>query len=1078
MTRLSGLKFLLQAKLIVTSVLLLAILMAASGEAHAQNPTGGVSGTVKDSSGAVVPAAAVQAVDLETKIVYKTVSAHDGNYNLPVLPLGKYSIQVTANGFKVQERTGITILVDQQAQIDFALQNGSTSETVSVSADAAQTETESHSIGTVVDAQKLEQLPLNSRNFNTLAYIIPAVYPPAFNSNLGYRGGFNVAGASEASNNFTVDGFDNNNEQLNVASYRPSVDAIAEFKVLTGLYSAEYGRNDGGQVVVTTKNGTNAFHGTLYEYIRNQYFDADNFFVPVGSKPAFKRNQFGGTLGGPIIRDKTFFFFSYEGLRLHQTVTALTSVPEAGWVATGNFASYPTALKNPFVPGTTIPGNNLSSLPQWSAQAAIVGRALAAYYPAPTTGTAAGVLPTNNYNFNELRPETSNQYTLRVDHTFSAHDSAFAEYNYYNDESFEPSNSTCGSRLIPLFGCNSGQPLVVGGISETHIFTPNFLNIAKIGYNRYEQSRLQQDIGINFVQQYGLQNVFDGTVANNTGVPQAAVTSFATLGGPSNIPQDLVNDAYQVADQVIWNKGVHSFTFGADIRRVQTDGISVSSGRGAFSFTASTATPTTGYALADLLLGLPTTTSNNPYAPPIYTRTSAFNFFIQDDWKVSPKLTLNLGLRWELPTPFVSKTNQQSSFNPATGTLAVAGQNGTGRNLIQYDYTKFEPRVGFSYSANPKMVLRGGYGINAGTPPSFTGIGNLYYNPPMRNPQTFTSSTANQITLANPFPTSNTTTNTAPYSIDYHFRTPYIQQFGMGIQYQLSTNALLDVTYFGSKGSHLVDAQNINQPVPSFGLTVAQINALRPFPSYGNIIQYQSQAASNYNALEVKLDKRFSHGLSSLISYTYGKSLDDSSGYNGTAEQNGNLGRDYGHSDFDVSQRIVVSSIYKLPFGRDGKYLTHGIAAVIAGGWQINEIYQGQTGRYESPLYSGNVSFTYTLRDRPNVTGNPNNGPKTVKEWFNIADYSKPNQSAATVGFGNAPRNSILEPGYQNLDSALARTFPLPKEASLQFRAEFFNILNHPNFDPPNATADSSAFGTIATAEDPREMQFALRITF
>ncbi len=298
--------------------------------------------------------------------------------------------------------------------------------------------------------------------------------------------------------------------------------------------------------------------------------------------------------------------------------------------------------------------------------------------------------------------------------------------------------------------------------------------------------------------------------------------------------------------------------------------------------------------------------------------------------------------------------------------------------------------MGFAYSPNTKTVLRGGYGIYAGTPPTFTGIGNLYYNPPMRNPQTFNSSTALQITLSNPFPTNAVSGSSAPYSIDYHFRTPYIQQFGIGVQRQLTANTLLDISYFGSKGSHLVDAQNINQPPAQGAITsVAGVNALRPFPAYGNIIQYQSQAASNYNSLQVKVDKRFSHGLSSLISYTYGKSLDDSSGYNGTAEQNGNLARDYSHSDFDLAQRIVVSTIYVLPFGKGGKCLTSGVAAAVIGGWQINEIYQGQTGHYESPLYSGNISNTYTSRDRPNVYGNPNNGPKTIHQWFTVADICR-----------------------------------------------------------------------------------------
>jgi hypothetical protein len=1053
--------------------LLLAMCALCVAFADAQAPTGSVTGLVKDATGAVVKDAEVVATNVDTNVHYKTVSAADGNYVLPSLPIGHYALAITAAGFKSEQRTGITIIVDQHAELDFSLANGEVSDLVTVNADAAQTETESHEIGAVVDEQKIEQLPLNSRNFNTLAYIVPGVYPPVFGSNLGYRGGFNVAGASEASNNFTLDGFDNNNEQLNVASFRPSVDAIAEFKVLTGLYPAEYGRNSGGQVAVTTKAGTNQFHGVIYEYIRNQLFDASNYFIPAAQKPAFKRNQFGGTLGGPIVKDKTFFFFAYEGLRLHQTLAALTTVPEAGWVSTGNLASYPKQLNNPYT-GTPIPGNNLSLLPQWTGQAALVGRALASYYPAPTAPTAAGVLPTNNYNFLPLRTETSNQYTLRVDQTFTEHDSAFGEYNYYNDESFEPSNSTCASRLVPGFGCYSGLPLALIGLSETHIFTPHLLNIVKLGFNKYEQSRIQQDVNIPFNTTHGITNVFNSVVPDNIGVPSVTVTSFAAVGGPPNLPQDLVNDAYQIGDQVIWSKGAHTFTIGVDIRRVQQNTFSVTSGRGVFAFSASTATPTTGYALADLLLGLPTTTSNNPYAPKIYVRTSGFNGYFQDDWKATPRLTLNLGMRWELATPFTSTNNQISSFNPTTGTLAVAGQNGVGRNLIQYDYSKFLPRVGFSYSVAKNTVLRGGYGINAGTPPTFTGIGNLYYNPPMRAPQTFTSSTASQITLANPFPTGSAALASTLAAIDYHFITPYIQQYGVGIQQQLTPNTLLDVSYLGSKGTHLVDAQDINQPIAQAAVTtVAGVNALRPFPTYGNITQYQTRAASSYNSLQVKLDKRLSRGLSVLISYTLGKSLDNSSGYNAVSQQNGNLTRDYGHSDFDSLNRLAVSPIYQLPFGAGKQFLTHGIGSVLAGGWQLSGIYQIQSGHYLTPLYSANVSNTYNLRDRPNVTGNPNTGPHTTKAWFNTGVYSKPLDA-----FGNAPRNSILSPAYQDFDATLARNFALPRKGNLQFRAEFFNIVNHPNFDPPSVTADSTAFGTISTAEDPREMQFALRITY
>ena len=397
--------------------------------ARAQTPTGSVTGLIQDSTQAAISGASVVATNLGTTVTYRATASTGGVYVLPSLPIGKYSIHVSSPGFQGNERTGLTVTVDQHAEVDFVLQPGSTSQTITVAADVNQIEPDSHSIGTVVDAQKIEQLPLNSRNFTSLAFIVPAVYPPVVNSSLGFRGGFNVAGSSESSNTSTYDGFDNNNDQQSIPSYRPSVDAIAEFKVLTGLYDAEYGRNYGGQLVVTGKSGANAIHGSLYEYLRNQIFDAENFFIGSAAKPYYKRNQFGATLGGPIRRDRTFFFFGYEGLRDREQVIALASVPLPAWVQNGDLSSLlpKVQLKNPFVAGSpNILNNNLAALPQWAAQPAVVGRALAAYYPAPTGATANGTVPINNYNFNGARSESSDQYSLRIDQTFSLKDSMYA----------------------------------------------------------------------------------------------------------------------------------------------------------------------------------------------------------------------------------------------------------------------------------------------------------------------------------------------------------------------------------------------------------------------------------------------------------------------------------------------------------------------------------------------------------------------------------------------------------------------------------------------------------------------------
>jgi hypothetical protein len=1059
----------------------LSLLLLTAACSFSQTPTGTISGQVRDPSGAVIAGAPIVATAGETGIAHKTQSDANGNYLLPLLPIGSYSLTVQAPGFQSVRRSGLILAVDQKMLVDFSLQIGSVSDVLRVEADSAQLSPEQASVGTVVDQQKLTELPLNSRSFYSLSFLVPGVVPPATNSYLGYRGGFNVAGAPENANNFVLDGFDNNNEQIGAPAFRPSIDAIQEFKVLTGLYSAEYGRNAGGQVVVTGKAGTNTFHGLLYEYLRNQVFDAKNYFTPPGYTPNFKRNQFGGTVGGPIKKDKTFFFFNYEGLRIHQQLSSLTTVP-APAMLTGDFSSIlpATQLKDPFT-GAAIPGNRLNSIAQWNTQASVIGRALAAYFPAPTSPTAAGIRPLNNYNFNALRTESANQYGLRLDHNFSPADSLYAEANYYKDPSVEPSNTLCGSRTIPGFGCNSELTFALFGISETHIFSPALLNNVRISYNRYEQVRIQQDATIDFVGTYNIPNVFKGAASGNLGLPQTSVTGFSTLGGPPNNPQDLVNNEFQWADQLLWTKGKHNLKFGVDIRRNQENVLSILTGRGSLSFTASTSAPTTGYALADLLLGLPTSTSNNPFAPKIYVRTSAFNGYVQDDWKIARRLTFNLGLRWELNTPFQARQNQQSSFSPASGQVIQAGQTGGDPNLIQYDFTKFLPRAGFAYSISDKTVFRGGYGIYANAATSFAGIGNLFYNAPMRNPQTFNSSTAAPLQLSNPFPANVSGGTNAPYGIDHDFSTAYIQQYGLGLQRQVTANLMVDVSYFGSKGTHLPNQININQPPAQSAVTAtAAVNALRPFPAFGNIIWYQSQGYSNFNSLQAKIEKRYSSGLNLLVSYTYGKSLDDTPGFNGSNSSNAqpqnsrNLRAEYGPSDFDIRQRVAISAVYQLPFGRGKQLLTRGIGSALAGGWQLSSIFSANAGRPFTVYYSTNVSNTFNLRDRPNIVGDANAGPRSPTQWFNASAISTPPAGS----FGNEGRNALTGPRYFNWDATLAREFKLRDRFLIKFRAEFFNVLNHPNFDLPGTTVSGAGYNTLVSAQDPRQLQLALRASF
>jgi hypothetical protein len=685
------------------------------------------------------------------------------------------------------------------------------------------------------------------------------------------------------------------------------------------------------------------------------------------------------------------------------------------------------------------------------------------------------------YLFNALATDGANQNGLRIDHYFSPRDFLYATSNYYNDPSVLPYNTLCASRTIPGFGCNSVQSNDLSGISETHSFSPTLVNDIRFGYNLYHTTRAQQDGNIDFIGTYNIPNVFLGSNSNNKGLPSTTVTGYAALGGPTNNPQNIKNNEFQLADQLIWTKRGHSLKFGVDIRRNRQNALSILTGRGAFSFTASSGTPTTGYALADLLDGLPTSTSNNPYAPKIYVFTTGINSYVQDDWKVSSRLTINIGLRWELNTPFTAQDNQQSSFSLADGKVVQAGTGRYGANLVQYNYKLFEPRFGFAYKLGQKTVVRGGYGIYGNAPTSFAGIGNLFYNVPMRNPQTFNSSTAVPLQLSNPFPTNVSGGTSAPYGIDYVFKPAYVQQYGFGIQRQLTADILLDVSYFGSKGTHLPDEINLNQPPAQSAITAtAGVNGLRPFPAFGNIVWYQTAGISNFNSLQAKFEKRFSQGVNLLASYTYGKSLDNSPGFNGSNASNAlpqnsrDLRSEYGPSDFDNRHRLSVSGVYQLPFGKEGKWLRKGVGAWIAGGWQFSEIFSYVSARPFTIYYSSNVSNTLNLHDRPNIVGDLNAGPRNASQWFNAAAIATP----PTGTFGSEGRNAALGPNYVDLDATLSRDFRFKERYSLKFRAEYFNLLNHPNFDLPGATVAGSGFNAIPTAEDPRQLQLALRFSF
>jgi Carboxypeptidase regulatory-like domain len=1086
------------ARLVIAVALLLI-----AGASYAQVTTATIEGTVTDGSGAIVANALVTVTNTATNQARIFHTNNAGRYFVNELLPGTYVVSAEAAGFNKTVLAGAVLAVGQNKELNITLSVGQVTQSVEVQASNLLTETETSSTGTVIDNRKITQLPLSNRQFYNLVLLAPGAFQSAQNSSLSYRGGFNVGGATETSNNIIVNGVFDGDLVVGSASFRPSIESIQEFKLLTGTYSAEYGRYSGGQLSIVTKTGTNAIHGSAYEFIRNQITDAKPFFTQLGGvNPAFKQNTFGVTVGGPIIRNKTFFFYAYEGQRIRQQITALATVPTPSMLQ----GLFPTQLYNPQT-GHPLPKNpaglyDLTTLPQWNSAGAKIGQTIASYFPAPTSPTAVGATPASNYDFSETRKETMNEHSFRVDHTLSSQDSIFGNYNWFDDPSFEPSNSTCGSAVLPNFGCFANQTSQLAVFSWSHIFNAAKINELNFGYDRLRQPRIQQD---NYTITFPpLSGVFDDpTIQNNNGLPYTSVSGFSTLGSSTSLPQDRADNHYDITDTFLWVHGRHAIKFGVDLFNYRGDRTVVHSGQGQLTFNSSnlnavnknTHLGTTNNSLADLLLGLPYQTGRQPTAPRVHDLYASYHFFAADDWQATHYLTLNYGLRWELDKPLSDAKNQLSNFNLATATFDVAGQGGP-QHLWNYDYNNFAPRFGFAWQPYGKetTVVRGAAGVFYNAPLIGNVFGSAEQQPPFAIPQTFTAgaytsstTTTGSIALNNPFPTALEGNSITALSVDRNYRTAYAGQWSLGVQQSISNSLLLEITYAGSKGTKLVASLNANDAPPS--ATPSQ--KLRAYPEYSTITYVQSRGNSEYNSLQAKVQKRYTNGVSFLVAYTYSKSLDNAPGQgstsdssSGTPQDSNNLNAEHGLSDFDVRQRFVFSPVAQLPFGRDRKFLRDGFLSYVVGGWQLSGILTAQSGRpftvYDA---ASNTSGSYNDADRPNQIGNPNvqspSGPKirTIQQWFNTSAFAL--QPAGT--FGNTKRNNLIGPGFVNLDTSLVRNIPVTESDSFELRVEAFNIFNHPNFYNPRSTAidfGNSSFGQIQTAYGQRELQGALRFVF
>jgi Carboxypeptidase regulatory-like domain/TonB dependent receptor-like, beta-barrel len=1165
-------------------LILLACLSLTAG-LWAQKDTGTIAGTVTDPSGAVLAGAKVLVTDVDRGGAFTTTTNQSGEYVASPLKIGRYTVTVEHSGFKRAVSQPVTLDVQQRAVVNVKLQLGQATESVEVTGSAPLLETQTSELGQVVNARQVSNLPLNGRNFAQLALLTAGTTPSEPGARDEQSFGFSAGGARSLQNNFLLDGIDNNSnlpDLLNESNYviQPPVDALQEFKVQTNAYSAEFGRGNGAIVNAVIKSGTNSLHGSGWGFLRNNVLDARNFFDPIGPTPPYEQYQFGGTLGGPLFiphvydgRNKTFFFVDYEGLRIHQADTQTLLVPDALQRA-GNFASLldtstrtgvdcngrptyggelfdtrltqtsagsPTGLCGVPIGGYTAGGLPTNIIPAGKIDP--LAAKLMALFPAPNVSGN----PAFNYVANPVENTHRSNFDTRVDQKFSDKDNAFIRFSYENQPRIIPSpfqsSIADGGGFFSGIEDNSYRSVA---LSETHVFRPTLVNEFRFGYNRVNSHRFQFNFDKDISGQIGFPGVPFTPI--NGGLPQLNFDdgSAPTLGSPTFLPSVELQNTYVLSDNLTWVKGRHTVKYGTEIRREEFTIFQPAESRGfeGFSngFTDNPATPGTGgFGQASFLIGLAdgggiNNLHNVDYHRPIYA------FYTQDDWRVTQKLTLNLGLRYELFTTVKERFNEQGTFdlnNPTTPTIIVPkGQtmqltptlasqirvSPTGSSgLVPVDTNNFAPRIGFAYQLTPSTVVRGGYGFFYGGqengPYSNPSPG---FNPPFFVTQSFNSpcgaASANPALFASGndcavpgisnlpggipgsagisvgFPATSLTDPNTPtlFTVDPRLVTPYMQQWNFGIERQLGGDTMLQITYAGSKGTKLFTFYNGNQADPSPDPNAA-FAPRRPVPAIDTSVSlFASDGGSKYNSLQTRLEKRFTHGFSLLASYTYSNAEDNASNAN-LGSQNNDSFRwfkhpewEWGHASFDVRHRFTLSYIYQLPFGHGQRFLSgaSGAAEQILGGWQVAGITTISSGNWYTPV-DGNGGFANSDGAQlPNVVADPNSSRHCLPgTFFNTCAFVDPPLGS----FGNAARNSVLGPGFQEWDASIFKTFSVTERAKLEFRSEFFNLPNHTNFllsksgpqESNNSTVlGASQFGFLTAARPPRQIQFALKLSF
>jgi outer membrane receptor protein involved in Fe transport len=1084
----------------------------------AQVNTASLTGLVTDQSNAAAAHVQVTVSSEATGYSRSVETDATGYYSFPELPIGAYSIKITQQGFSTLQQK-VTLETAQKVRRDFVLRVGSAQETVQVTGEAPDLSRDDASIGRVITSDTIKNIPLYLRNWDDLLRTVAGVQISRFTqqsgaTSAGRVGDFNVHGVHSLQNNFLLDGIDNNTfsenvQELSTEAAHPSVDTIEEFNIITNPYSAEYGRSPGAAVSVSTKSGTNQIHGLAYEYVRNQLFDANDFFSNRNKlkKPENNQNQFGGNFGGPLIKDHLFGFFNYEGTRIKQGVSRISTVPlpnerigdfsPATGAAVG--VTYPTI----YDPTTGLPFAN-NQVPSGSIDPVVAQ--LIALFPLPNL---PGEL--NNYARNALAVDNNDSYNGRIDWSASSQDTVFGRFSYSNRSRFIPgffggiadgtSTSAWGRQKL------KSDSFVLGW---THAFSPRLLNSFHLGFVRNYSYAQQDPFGLNAADQFvpGIPN--NPAIAG--GVPLTTFTSFAFLGSPDFLPKSQVPQQFEWVDAVSLTLGRHSLKLGASLwaplRNIFQDEPGT---RGDLTFTGvftcqrnatNQCVAKTGLPYADGLLGLVQSTQlTNVFF--VDQRLWMLAGFAQDDWKVTPKLTLNLGLRYDFATPALEAKNRMANFDPSgTGSLVFAKSGSLqDRSLVQPNKKNFAPRVGFAYSPRQDTVVRGGYGIYYTLFERYGSENQLALNPPFLINKTLASNTAPVLIAQNGFPSDflDPSTVNLQQLQSFHLRTtnpdnspPMVQQWSLGVQHEFFDKWTAEVNYVGTRSTHLYTLTDFNQPVIVNNVSTG----VKPYADFGYIEYSSPSGYGNYHGLEATLSRRFSNGLHLQAAYTYSHSLDNTPQElesNSGAPRNGrNFAAWYGSSDFDVPHRIAVSYAYELPFGHGKPLLNRGIASYILGGFRTSGVYTYYSGHPFTVNGGGTLAAALdpfgVATAVPNLIGTPHI-VGNADCWFYAAQNGHcqalaPNLTNAYAlppsgTVGDVGRNTLRGPHTSVFDAALMRDFRFGERTSLEFRWEVFNITNTPLFGQPNSNFSSGAAGTITTLSgDPRVMQFALRLGF